>query len=115
MPGYFHFKRTQTSSVFNILLNLSNDHLRLKAIIHFNKEFSKQRQRYYKNLRREQKKKKKKRMKNEMKNKLRAEDEVVELEPRTTCDATNVLPPTTKEGPKRERRLQDSEKHFLLG
>ena len=37
-----------------------------------------------------------------MKNKLRAEVEVVELKSRTTRGATNVLPPTTKEGPKRK-------------
>ena len=79
------------------------------------KEFSEQRQNYYKNLRKEQKKKKKKRMKNEMKNKLRAEVEVGELKSRTTRGATNVLPPTTKEGPKRKRRLEDSEKHLPRG
>ena len=54
-------------------------------------------------------------MKNEMKNKLRAEVEVVELKSRTTRGATNVLPPTTKEGPKRKRRLEDSEKHLPRG
>lgn len=78
---------TQSSFVFNILQSPSHvDRFCLKAIMDSNKkrkqrekEFSEQRQNYYKNLRKEQKKKKKKRMKNEMKNKLRAEVEVVEL------------------------------------